>query len=280
MKKLKIIYLRFRLILEDYFFTAPHFFYTPKFQINDKDISQKLLQLKLNGYTSLGKIFDKKQVLAIKKCIDNAVQSNKANSSKSLQYWTIHNPLKLHKLVFDTSMNLKCISLAEKYFKRNVYLADIDIRRIMPAKMESIQALGYSSSNWHRDTRGRQLKMMIYLSDVKKEDSNFSFVPGTHLRSFARKMLFMESRLSNKEVKAIGIDPIEWTGEAGDAMLFDTNIIHRLRRKSKAAIRDSVTYYYTPGQNLRCLKYYKKNLHKNKTASRIFNEPFWPFKRD
>lgn len=280
MKKLKTIYSQLRCILEDYFLTAPNFFYTSKFQNNDKDISQKILQLKLNGYISLGKVFNKRQVLAIKKSIDNAVQSNKANLSENLQYWTIHNPLKLHKLIFDTSMNLDCISLAERYFQRNVYLADVDIRRILPAKMESIQALGYTSSNWHRDTRGRQLKMMIYLTDVKKEDSNFSFLPGTHSRSFARKKNFMESRLSDKEVNAMKVKSIEWTGEAGDAMLFDTNIIHRLRRKSKAKIRDSVTYYFTPGQSLNRLKYRITNLNKNKIESRIFADPLWPLKRN
>jgi hypothetical protein len=36
-------------------------------------------------------------------------------------------------------------------------------------------------------------------------------------------------------------------------MVFDTNFVHRLRRKPGAAVRDSVTFYYTPGQETRFL---------------------------
>ena len=43
----------------------------------------------------------------------------------------------------------------------------------------------------------------------------------------------------------------KWTGKAGEMMMFDTNIIHRLNRRQGAKIRDTITLYFTPGQALR-----------------------------
>ena len=41
-----------------------------------------------------------------------------------------------------------------------------------------------------------------------------------------------------------------FTGNKGDAMLFNTNITHRLNRKQNARIRDTITIYFTPGQHI------------------------------
>jgi hypothetical protein len=54
-------------------------------------------------------------------------------------------------------------------------------------------------------------------------------------------------------VAGLGVAPVECYGAAGTTLVFDTNCAHRLRRKPTARVRDSVTFYYTPGQELRAL---------------------------
>ena len=143
--------------------------------------------------------------------------------------------------------------------------------------MKSLHPNENSSSNWHRDARGRQLKMMIYLTDVTEEDSNFSLLPTTHHGNYARKSTYQESRFSDAEVKDMSISPQEWLGNAGDAQLFDTNLIHRLRRKLNSAVRDTVTFYYTPGQAMTRLDMPSVDL--GPATEALFADPDWPLKR-
>jgi len=149
------------------------------------------------------------------------------------------------------------------------------MRRVMPAKDENIFSnIGYSSSSWHRDTRGRQLKMMVYLSDVGEKDSCFSFLPKTHSGNYPRKNTYMESRFSDDSVEKMGIERIDWLGKAGEAYLFDTNLIHRLCRKPEAKLRDSFTCYFTPGQELRDLDFSDLQVQDfPPEKSRVFGNP-------
>ena len=179
----------------------------------------------------------------------------------------IPDPL-LIKELFDLANLPLVVQTAEAYFKRKVFLADVDSRRIPPVSMDEVESNGLSSSNWHRDTRGRQVKMMIYLTDVGEEDSNFSFYPNTHdIVTYG----YDNSRFEEEFSKSL---PIEWYGSAGEAMMFDTNIIHRLRRKALGRVRDSVTFYYTPGQHLRKIEINKDWLS-GKEKSFYLEAPFW-----
>jgi len=182
-------------------------------------------------------------------------------------YHLIPDPL-LIKEFYNLSNLPIVIQTAEQYFKRKVYLADVDSRRISPVSVQQVESKGLSSSNWHRDTRGRQVKMMIYLTDVGEEDSNFSFYPKSHN---AVTYTYENSRLDDGFTKIL---PSEWFGNAGEAMMFDTNIIHRLRRKPLGRVRDSVTFYYTPGQHLKKIEINKDWISDDKLSFYI-GSPFW-----
>jgi len=97
------------------------------------------------------------------------------------------------------------------------------------------------------------VKMLVYLTDVTASDNNFAFVPGSHLGQH-RRTSFGESRVSDAEVAKMEVDPVEVFGAAGTAVIFDTNIVHRLRRRMSASTRDTMTFYYTPGQSLRNIR--------------------------
>lgn len=243
-----------RNLFEDLILTSPYLGTKPKLRMQDSSLNKNLLHLKKYGYCKLNNLLKNEDLYAIKNEINYSIK-NSHNISQNLKHNSISfkKPLLVHSALTSIAINPSVLDLVESYFNRISFVSDIDLRRIFPADNDELLSLiGYSNCSWHRDTRGRQLKLMIYLSDVGPDDSNFSFVPKTHNYSFLRKR-YSKSRFSDELINKMKKKPIEWLGKEGDAYLFDTNIIHRLRRKKSANIRDSFTVYYTPGQELRYL---------------------------
>jgi len=185
------------------------------------------------------------------------------SDSAGSAYRYINNPLRLTQGILSLACDPFLIGLIELYFQCDVFLADVDMRRVLPVTMEEFTGLspqnaqGYSSSHWHYDMRGRQVKVMVYLTDVGEGDQNFAFCPRTHQSGSdvpRSRTDYQKSRFPEGWPETHGYRVVECYGQAGAVMMFDTNGIHRLRR-TKRSQRDSVTFYYTPGQALRPLDY-------------------------
>ena len=80
---------------------------------------------------------------------------------------------------------------------------------------------------------------MIYLTDVGPDDQNFAYCLGTHTGFKSTK--YENSRFSESQLEAMKLESFECLAPAGTAIVFDTNGIHRLRRRN-TRIRDSVTF--------------------------------------
>jgi hypothetical protein len=264
-----------RNFIEDTILTSPYFGESPLLRSDNPLISANLKCLKKNGYCSVGKLLSEDELFQIRNKITSLSKNSKvANFNKAVNYIQFNKPLLIHPAFTKIATNPYILDLVEGYFNRKSYLADVDARRIYAFDLNEIEKrIGYSSSNWHRDTRGRQLKLMIYLTDVNSNDSNFSFIPKTHIPfiplPFIHRSKYRVSRFSDND--KLENESLEWLGKAGHAYLFDTNLIHRLRRKKTASVRDSFTFYFTPGQELRHLDLdlALPELNKNK----IFSEP-------
>lgn len=282
--RVKQVFNRCQVVIEDEILTVPLPGYSPRFWGDEAVLARGVSELRSQGYTSIGSLFEPEEIAGVRALIDESVLGHRqgitVDWSDRVEYWRILNPLRLDPLLLKVAVHPLALALIERYFGRSPYLSDVDMRRIPPKDMNLLEKKGYSSSNWHRDTRGRQLKMMIYLTDVGEADSNFSLLPATHIGAYRRKKGFMESRLSDAEVNAMPTKSLEWYGVAGDAMIFDTNLIHRLRRKPTARVRDTITFYYTPGQSLWRLDLDDTTLAgQSKEVRAIFGDPAWPFRR-
>lgn len=244
-------------ILKTDILTMPNFFYKKKLTSNNLE---KLKILKKNGYLNLGKLISEKSVEKAKGLIIKKIKNNEADFLDKQNIWKI-SKLDDFEFIVNEILGENLIHLIGDYFKRKIYLSDVDIRRVLPVDYEEIQKLGKSNSDWHRDTRGRQIKIMIYLSKVGRKDSFFSFIPNTHKN---RTYHFEESRFSSNDIEKEKENEVKWFGNEGEAMIFDTNIKHRLNRQATASIRDTVTFYFTPGQALR-------KIYSNKIESKFSN---------
>jgi len=211
-------------------------------------------EIKRLGYTSMGQFLSPEQVRTLRdlldKAIDGKIDGVNCKWNEDVKYHVVLNPFKMHPSLLALALDPRVLEIASKYFGRQAYLADVDMRRIQAADAKAVRE--NSSSGWHRDFRGRQVKIMIYLTDVDGNDSNFAVLPESHRGKHIRWGM-EESRIPDEFVASLPTKPLEWTGKAGEAMMFDTNTIHRLRRKITAKIRDTITFYYTPGQSLRQL---------------------------
>ena len=226
----------------------------------------KIKKLKKFGYYDLGKIISDKNIHKANDLIDQKIKNKEASFINKQNIWKI-SFLDDFEFILEDILTLSTYEFLCDYFQRNIFLSDIDIRKVMPSKYEDILNNGKSNSDWHKDTRGRQIKIMVYLSDVTIKDSYFSLIPSTHKK---RTYDFEESRLAETKIDKKNIK--NWLGSKGQAMLFDTNITHRLNRQETALERYSITLYFTPGQSLR--KISKKNLNLNnidKKISKIFS---------
>ena len=161
-------------------------------------------------------------------------------------------PLSLHPLVPDLALSAS--RYASAYFQRDAFLSEADYRKILPLNLAQHErddpkfAKGYSPSHWHYDIRGRQIKAMLYLTDVGPGDQNFACIPGSH--KGWKSADYAKSRYTDGQVAAMGLPVREVYGRAGDIVIFNTNIIHRLRR-TESRERESITFNFHPGRMLR-----------------------------
>tara|TARA_B100001778_G_scaffold42253_1_gene30444 strand:- start:8073 stop:8753 length:681 start_codon:yes stop_codon:yes gene_type:complete len=87
-----------------------------------------------------------------------------------------------------------------------------------------------SGGGWHRDTFfQKQLKFIVYLSDVNKKNGAFEYIPKSHFKS--SKIFDLLTRLSQKNIRRYANknykNAIKYTGSKGDLLIVDTSGVHR-----------------------------------------------------
>lgn len=268
-----------RTLYNDYVVTGPKPFFRPVFQAAADDLASRLADLHADGVADIGLFGSADDVTALRSAMDAACQGShpdaSAKFSETSNYHLIINPLTMHARALQLATHPTVCALVERYFRNQVCLADVDARVIPPTRLADIEKVlvaqglkaNYSSSHWHRDARGRQVKLMMYLSDVGEADSRFTYLPRTQ-KGASLHPSYEETRFSDESVGAMASRPEEWLGVAGSAKMFDTNIIHRLQRRSTGTVRYSITFYYTPGQQLKPITVKRAHLDALSDAAR------------
>ena len=236
--------------------TLPNFFQKNIF-LND-DEKDKFIFLKKNNYLNNEKKLNKEMVIKANNLITKNIQEN--DKSVFIKKHLVHKILYLDNFEFliNEIVDEKMINLISNYFKsKKISISDIDIRRVLPISKNDIEDIDKSNNEWHKDIRGKQLKLMIYLSDVSATDSYFSIIKSS---SISRTYNFKKSRIKEKN---IDIDKEKkFLANKGAHFLFDTNLIHKLNRSENAKIRDTLTIYFKPGEYSRNFFYDIENIAK------------------
>lgn len=210
--------------------------------------------LRQDGIVFIPNFLDAEQLARVRRALDAQFSPAPAPGmefSESNAYYSSRQPLAICPEFAEAAMDADLIHLVGDYFRRTPLLYDADFRRVLPLDLAGHErehatfAKGYSSSHWHHDTHGREIKVMIYLTDVGPDDQNFAYCLGSH--TGFRSTRYEKSRFTEQTVEARRLKILDCYAPAGTAIAFDTNGIHRLRRR-KTRTRDCVTFYYHPGR--------------------------------
>jgi len=171
--------------------------------------------------------------------------STKTETTSILDIFSFEHGLDLMKMM----SHPKLTTLVNHYLGEEGYLRDAIAYRYVSGDT------GSYTGKWHIDGFGKQLHIMILLTDIGEDDQYLNYVKGAHKIKYPYE--FFESRVpehqflySNLEdcKKRMGDSELEFfcgTGKAGDVFLFDTNAVHRARR-SNGKSRDVIIASYAP----------------------------------
>jgi Phytanoyl-CoA dioxygenase (PhyH) len=218
------------------------------------EATRLLDQLRREGLILLPGFLSAEELTRVRASLDEAfshLDVSRIEFRPDHKYYACLQPLRLCPEIADAAIDGDLLKLAGACFRRTPFLSEADFRRVLPLDMTVHErenekfARGYSSSHWHHDVHGRELKVMIYLTDVGPGDQNFVYLIGSH-KGF-RSARYEATRFSDQQVDNMNHTRLECYAPAGTAIVFDTNGIHRLRRFNTRS-RDSVTFNYHPGR--------------------------------
>lgn len=179
--------------------------------------------------------------------------------SKANEYNIIKDNLESDKRVF--AADLVSSKIAE--FLNNEFInkellnysgRSISSKFTMANKVDFIPGNLGSGGGWHRDSpHQRQVKSILYLSNVQEINGAFEYLIGTHKPSDAlvkrifSNLAFNQSRFNDKVVdEIIKVNPskhVVLTGKPGTLVLVDTRGIHR-GSPIKSGVRYALTNYF------------------------------------
>src|SRR5437762_13433398 len=129
---------RSRVLVEDMVLTSPRLAFRPQLA-DGADTAQHVENLRGKGYASIGSLLAPGDLAGIRAAIDAALDKQRPDIevkwSDKVQYARVVNPLRLHARLVLLAVHPLAIAIAEAYFRRQPYLADVDLRRVEPASM-------------------------------------------------------------------------------------------------------------------------------------------------
>jgi len=101
-----------------------------------------------------------------------------------------------------------------------------------------------TSAVWHHDWCGHRLKLFVLMHDVTEEGRPTQYLRGSH-RGAWRWMDYELSRFEDSTVEGKGQQIVKLVGQRGDAILVDTNGLHRATGEGGRQARDIVCLEYS-----------------------------------
>lgn len=164
--------------------------------------------------------------------------------------------------------------------------------RMIPAFTEASKIVARpdarrSYSGWHRDTLFRELKAIVYLSDVEEEDGAFEYLPGSlSLGNVLGDINQIGLRYPERHLNEEQIDRLIESGRytprivcapAGTLLLCNTAALHRRRAcrgRSRYSLTNSYfeTFNYTPQRMARYGAPFRPRLLQNVDPATVLTE--------
>lgn len=207
-------------------------------------------QLQENGIIILPSYFTGEKLHRLQSAFNDAVEGN----------WCQHNPkaqqcgdLFLQDPVFlSAALDPFLLEIVGGYYKKKFAIGRAAAQRLLPVKADR-----YGSYQWHHDTRGKQVHLMILLQDLSPDGQRMSYLKKSHhtyysyLRGRGQGSRF-DKDLRDQPDCADRI--VEVAGPAGTVAIFDANGLHSGNRNENGG-RDQVTFCYVSVRHWKTQKY-------------------------
>ena len=191
---------------------------------------------------------------------DSELQEVRVEFDKCVVDSSVHNTaakfsdaVSLSETLLRCGLDERALMIIGRYIRRPFALArarGMTLLKTAPIREGSFQ--------WHHDCRGRQVHLMILLSDLPSGSQTMKYLMKTHYRFYSYwESSSVGSRFENK-IRELNADEVmELSGRAGDAFLFDSNGLHSGTRNDVTE-RDTLLFCYTATkrfcQPLKCSK--------------------------
>ena len=161
----------------------------------------------------------------------------------------------------DAALDELLLEIIAAYYGKKFAIARSNAIRLNPTP-----ALRDGSYQWHHDTRGRQLHLMILLNEVRADGQRMQYLSGSHQRYDTHARAHSHGSRFEKDMReALERDPsvreriVDVCGPAGTAALFDANGLHSGNRNANGR-RDTVTFCYVSYRHFKRVTYRRRHV--------------------
>ncbi len=150
----------------------------------------------------------------------------------------------------DAAVDDTILEIVGGYYRRRFGIGRASVSRLMPTP-----PIRHSSYSWHHDARGRQLHMMLLLSDVTSNGQRMVYLKGSQNRYYSHYRGIVKTQF-DKDLGAENISPdriVEVIGKAGTLAIFDANGLHSGNRNDKE-MRDTLTFCYVSKKHFKPMR--------------------------
>lgn len=193
-------------------------------------IESAIESLKKDGYFIINKYLDETQIVKLRNELDNLIQS-----SKNLKgYWRdaedsdnrIYGIDRINNSFIEIFNTKFLNSIISEYLKTST---DSIYSFVLGNRLLTKEENKGSGGGWHRDTfLKKQLKFILYLSDVTIENGPFTYINGSHKIQNKIIDLIKSPRINPRRYSSYQSNKeIVLTGQAGTLIIADTSGIHR-----------------------------------------------------
>lgn len=221
-------------------------------------------ELRREGIVFLPAYFQGELLEALRAAFERAI-AGRAHRSDTLQ----NTNFLIEDAVFSRpALDDLVLDIVGGYYRKPFAIGNMAAMRLLPAPSRRVD------EQWHHDTRGRQVHMMILLHDVLPTGQRMSYLRGSHRRIYTHFRAHAgSSRFEQDMQSGLAADPalaariVDITGPAGTAAIFDSNGLHTINR-NESGKRDTLNYYYVSWRHYKKFSYRRSHLEGLPAAKR------------
>jgi len=201
--------------------------------------AQQVETLKQDGIVFLPGHFKGEALEKLRQAFDKAVEGrpNKHDPDSFINTEFLHeDPVFLAAAMDDTLLDI-----VGGYYQKKFSVGRASAMRLLPS-----EPVRYGSYQWHHDARGRQVHLMILLTEVPKDGQRMTYLKGSHHRFYDHYRGLAEGSRFEEDVQQMPDASeriVDVAGPAGTVAIFDANGLHSGNR-NRTVTRDTVTYCY------------------------------------